>query len=108
MTEQTTDVPLPDVYRGALDADGVRALFADLGALPGPVEVRLKASAQARAQLGGDAGEITLPRAMALLLDGLVMGVQLVYEHDAQTWLDTVLRRGDGFEVVRMAAMAVD
>ena len=90
--------PLPDVYRGALDADGVRALFGDLLALPGGVEVRLKAGAEVRAQVG----VVTLDRARDLLLDGMVRGVQLVYTHDGQTWFDTVMGRGDGFEVVRM------
>ena len=91
--------PLPDVYRGALNVEGVRALFGDLMALPGGVEVRLKAGPEVRAQVG----VVALDRAQDLLLDGMVRGVQLVYTHDGQTWFDTVMRRGEGFEVVRMA-----
>ncbi len=91
--------PLPDVYRGAVDVAGVRALFDDLMALPGGVEVRLKAGPEVRAQVG----VVAVDRARDLLLDGMVRGVQLVYTHEGQTWFDTVMRRGDGFEVVRMA-----
>ncbi|MCO4763842.1 MAG: hypothetical protein KC502_20180 [Myxococcales bacterium] len=91
--------PLPDVYRGALDAAGVRALFSDISGLSGPAEVRLKAAAEAYAEVG----PVTSDRACELLLAGLVRGVQLIYEHDGQTWFDTVLRRGAAFEVVRMA-----
>ncbi len=97
--ETPGDGPLPDVYRGALDAEGVRALFDDLAALPGAVEVRLKAGPELRAQLG----PINLGRARDLLLDAMVMAVQLIYTHEGQTWFDTVLRREGAFEVVRMA-----
>ena len=94
------ELQLPDVHRGELDADGVRGLFADIGALPGPVEVRLKAAAERYA----DTGDIGLQRARDLLLDGLCLGVQLTYRHDGQLWLDTVMRRGEGFIIVRVAS----
>lgn len=90
---------LPDVHKATLDADGLAALFADLAALPGAVEVRLKAAPTQRAEDAGTA----LERAHGLLRDGLVRGVQLIYAFDGQVWCDTLLRRGDGFALVRMA-----
>ena len=99
LAENPGEGPLPDVDRGALDAEGGRVLFDDLAALPGAVEVRLKAGPELRAQLG----PINLGRARDLLIDAMVMAVQLIYTHEGQTWFDTVLRREGAFEVVRMA-----
>lgn len=94
------DVPLPPVQDAVLDAAFVDRLFADVGACTELLSVTTKGGAELRA--GGEG--TTLAEAHAALSAGVVLGVQLRYRHEGRAWCDTILRRADGFRVVRIEA----
>jgi len=93
-------IEFPALHTGDLDAEGVRALVADLEAHAERLQVVPKAAAK----------RFVLPETLPLqaategLLDGRLRGVQLRYVHEGQEWWDTLLAMGDaGYRIVRVA-----
>lgn len=97
------DPSLPTLHRALLSPAQAQALAAALEALPRPVEVLVKAAAARHGESGGDVGPA---RAVALLLAGLLRGVQLRYWLDDQAYIDSLRPAEGGVLVVRMAAPA--
>ena len=99
---------LPDLHAQRLDEATVAALFADIAALSGPVEVRVKGAAARRA----GAALISLAEARiaweaggweaGAWEAGAVRAVQLRYVYEGTVWLDTLIREPDGARLVRM------
>ena len=93
---------LPELAQGMLDAAGLEALFRDLAACAIVEELQVKGGAQAYATGAG-----TLEGAWAALEHGGARGVQLRYRFQGQDWVDTILRAGNGWRLVRARAPSV-
>ena len=92
------EAPLPDLHEGSLDPETLRLLCTEVASHGTAIEVALKGQATARAQ-----GATTSPmEACEALLRGDVRGVQLRYRFEGAEWWDTLLRRPDGFQLVRI------
>ncbi len=89
---------LPTVYREEVDQDFLLRFLADLDALPGPVEVRLKATARGHTP----DGTVSVADAREALLKRRGRGAQFTYEHEGCLWSDTVLVAATHYVVVRM------
>lgn len=101
MDEEIGDeVPLPEVQDAVLDEAFVARLFADVGACTELRSVTTKGGPELRT----DGAGTTLAAAHEALRAGVVVGVQLRYVHEGRAWCDTILRRPDGFRVVRIEA----
>jgi ferredoxin-type protein NapG len=94
------EIELPELHEGDLDGAGLRALFRDLSAAAQITQVRCKQAPGQRAEPAARTAE----EALALILAGHVRGVQVRYRYEEQDWCDTVLAKGDGYRVVRVAA----
>lgn len=90
--------PLPDVHRAVLDFGQARAMAAAIAAADPSVEVLLKQGATRE----GEAVASTPERAVALLCDGLLHGVQLRYRLGQDAYVDTLRREQATIVVVRM------
>lgn len=98
-----TDTPLPPLYQGTLDADGVAALLGDLGACATIIELRVRS----RSGRPSDALTPSIENLAAALSDDATSAVQVAYRFDDKVWVDTLLTSGatpGGVRVVRMAA----
>lgn len=91
------DAPLPELHRTVLDADGVRALVGEIESRGEVVEATAKRAATARAGQRQTPAEV-----LEALLDGSIVAAQFRYGFEGSVWIDTVVRRPDGFEVVRI------
>jgi hypothetical protein len=91
---------LPDVHEAALDADGVRRVLGDIDACATLHSIIVKRGALEHA----DQQPKTLHAAARELFDGSARAIQLRYEHRGQHWTDTILRLGNGYRLVRVAA----
>ncbi len=89
---------LPELREGWLEAEQVRALFADLRACANAPSVQLKAGAEQRAR----SAPADLDAAEAALLDGRVRGVQIRYGYQGSHWCDTLVRTPRGVRLVRI------
>jgi hypothetical protein len=90
---------LPDLYQAQLDDETLAALFADLAALGHELEVAVKQHAQGFSE---ERSSWTLAEAQRALCTGEVRGVQVRYAHQGAVWLDTVVRSGSAYRLVRM------
>lgn len=92
-------IEFPTLHTGDLDAEGVRALVADLEAHAERLQVVPKAASR----------RFVLPERLPLqaatesLLAGELRGVQVRYVHQGQEWWDTLLALGSGYRIVRVA-----
>lgn len=95
------DLELPPVQMADLDEATVRALFADVELLCERVSVTLKHAAERYVTEGAT----PVGEALAALLAGHALGVQLRYEHDGHGYLDTVMRGPSGYRLVRVQSV---
>lgn len=98
-----TDTPLPPLYQGTLDADGVAALLRDLAACATLIELRVRS----RSGRPSDAMTPSIENLAAALSDDATSAVQVAYRFDGKVWVDTLLTSGappGGVRVVRMAS----
>ncbi len=91
--------PLPPVYEALLDACGLDALFEDLAALDGDVQVSVK---HGPTRYGEGAPSLTLAEVRDALARGQVRAVQLRYAHSEKFWCDTLMVLPAGTRIVRM------
>jgi hypothetical protein len=88
---------VPLMVEGAIDADTLRRLFADLTEAATVVGVREKSSPAAYT-----AADETLPEvALERLLSGAARAIQVRYRFADYEWTDTILGLPGGFRVVR-------
>ena len=88
---------LPELTEGVLDEATVETLFADLAACTTGQEVRVRRRLRRQEQ-----GTVGLDEAQALLACGEAAAVQVRYWWKGESWIDTVIRRPDGYHVTRM------
>lgn len=97
----TTEKPaLPELYQTQMNVEGLQALFTDIKHCTRVVEVMVKHHPQAYVP----EGTVSFEAAREMLLAGDVRGLQVRYVYEGQYWWDTILRRGEGFFVTRIAA----
>ena len=89
-----SSLELPDVEQSDLDRQTVIDLVAQIATCE-VLEVRSKGH--------GRAVVSDIDSALDDLLSGRSRGLQLVYRHDGETWMDTVMSTAGGYRVVRMA-----
>lgn len=94
--------PLPDVQRSLLDERTLAELGQQLVGASRVIGVRLKGAPTTYTPPG--AGPISVPEALDLLRQRSVRGVQIDYVFEGVEWCDTLIRRADGYQLVRMAA----
>jgi hypothetical protein len=87
---------LPKLVRARLDVAGVEAHLAWVAAEARAVEVRVKRARDARSMTA------SLTDAAQLLAAGDFIGAQIRYRLDGVCYCDTVMRKRDGFRLVRM------
>lgn len=89
---------LADLTQAVLDPPTVATLFDDLESCTNVLAVLTKGGATLRT----NPRNITLREAEALLVGGKVQAVQVQYVFEDQQWRDTLMRRPDGVQLVRM------
>lgn len=89
---------LPPLQQTILDVATTDALFRDLAAC---TRVQAVLPKYARNQHTGP-DSLTLEQARVRLAAGLLLGVQIRYAYDGDTWCDTLLRRPAGLTLVRI------
>ncbi len=93
------DLPLPEVFEGTLDDEGLSQLACAVTAGTSGLEVRVKAATHTM-----DSRPRSLGDALASLREGRAMGVQLRYVHLGVPYVDTLMALESGrFRLVRMA-----
>ena len=93
------ELPLPPMHEATLSPDEVRALFDDIAGVATVLGYNVKGGATVRASEAPG----TLGDAVALMLSGGVLGLQVRYRHDGNEWWDTVLALSSGvFRLVRI------
>ena len=100
----TDEPPLMSLREGVLDRPALERLFADLNALASITDIRLKGHATSHSLND----QVTLEHALAALISGQIVAVQLRYQHDGRAWCDTALRDGVGFRLIRALASKPD
>ncbi|MCA9564921.1 MAG: hypothetical protein KC561_15600 [Myxococcales bacterium] len=99
-TQSDEQIPFPTIERSLLSSDQVVELTRQISTFGEILEVRTKGHPQHHSP--EEAQPISLEAATSSLVEGAVFGVQTRYLFDGQVWSDTVLRKGELFEVVRM------
>lgn len=89
---------LPPLQQTVLDVATTDALFRDLAACADILAVLPKYARRQHC----DSEPLTLEQARTRLSAGLLLGVQIRYRYDGQTWCDTLLRRPVGLTLVRI------
>jgi hypothetical protein len=85
------------MWQAGLNADAIEQLFADLTASAEVLFVQGKAGAGRYASIE----PLTLASARERLASGGITGVQIRYRFEGREWIDTLLRVGHGFRLVR-------
>ena len=93
------EVPLPPVHIADIDGDKLRELFFDVESLGEDLEIVIKHSAEGHVDRGP---RPSLSEAIAQLLLGTALGVQLRYRFQGADWWDTLMRTAQGFRLVRI------
>ncbi|HRE89421.1 MAG TPA: hypothetical protein PK095_09795 [Myxococcota bacterium] len=102
------NAPLPEVFSAELDQDDVARLLGDVLGLTVVLGVTLKHGSR---RYVPDADPNTSePRALLSELlakvragEELPLGIQLRYQHGGVTFYDTLMRRGEGWRLTRIA-----
>lgn len=89
--------PVPAMWQADLDATALEQLFADLTASAEVLSLQGKAGAGRCAS----AEPLTLASARERLTSREIAGVQIRYRFENREWIDTLLRVGHGFRLVR-------
>ncbi|WP_164002865.1 hypothetical protein [Pyxidicoccus caerfyrddinensis] len=89
---------LPSLQQADLDAATLARLVSDIQRLAVVDEVLLKGADASMASTQ----RRTLAEAVDALQQGLVMGVQVRYRYQGQSWWDTLLRAPQGIRLVRI------
>jgi hypothetical protein len=89
---------LPPLYKRVLAGPEVAAIFDDVGACTDVADLRWRPVA---GHERGEPDEGQLARLCDALLRGEVWSVQVCYRWSGSGWIDTFLKRPEGFEVVR-------
>ncbi len=97
-TSSSEPLRLPPLQQTVLDVATTEALFRDLAAC---TRVQAVLPKYARNQHTGPES-LTLEQARVRLAAGLLLGVQIRYAYDGDTWCDTLLRRPAGLTLVRI------
>lgn len=100
MPELTPD-GMPDVHEGVLDAAFVQRLLGDLEACAHVHSITIKRAPEQHAE----PDPLDLPSAARALFDGNARAIQVRYRHQNQEWTDTIIRSGDAFRLIRVAAL---
>lgn len=96
--------PLPGLHTATLDFAAVRAMAAAIADADPDAEVLVKHGAMVE----GETAPTSPVRAVAMLCDGLLHGVQLRYRLDGHAFVDTLRRADDSVAVVRMNLLQFD
>ena len=97
-TTSSEPLRLPPLQQTVLDVATTEALFRDLAAC---THVQAVLPKYARNQHTGPES-LTLEQARVRLAAGLLLGVQIRYAYEGDTWCDTLLRRPAGLTLVRI------
>lgn len=89
--------PVPPMWQADLDAAALGQLFADLGTAAEVLSVQGKSGAGRYAS----PDPLTLEAAREQFASGEITGVQIRYRFEDREWIDTLLRVGRGFRLVR-------
>lgn len=92
----------PELRQATLDEHGLGALERDLRALTTIHACRIKGDPRAMS------ASVSVAAAFEALRSGSADGLQIDYAHDDRRWRDTLIRRGDGFRLVRIAGIACE
>lgn len=102
------NAPLPEVFAADLDAGDVARLFGDVLGQTVVLGVTLKDGARRYVPEASAAVDEPTALLRELLLkvragEALPLGVQLRYQHGGVTFYDTLMRRGEGWRLTRIA-----
>jgi hypothetical protein len=89
--------PVPPMWQADLDAAALGQLFADLGTAAEVLSVQGKSGVGRYAS----PDPLTLETARERFASGEITGVQIRYRFEDREWIDTLLRVGRGFRLVR-------
>lgn len=102
------NAPLPEVFTAELDADDVARLLGDVLGMTVVLGVTVKDGARRYVPDANAGAEEPTAVLRELLLkvragEALPLGVQLRYQHGGVTFYDTLMRRGEGWRLTRIA-----
>ena len=90
----------PEMNSALLDAAGVESLLRDIESCTELLEIVPKYSRQSL--ISEPDNRLTFADARALIERGDVRGVQIRYRHEGAEWWDTLMNRGERWQLVRI------